>query len=265
MDRILNTIRFALWTLVKETGLAVLMKPRLRIWLPARGGLLMQSFLFRSFLILSGVLVLVALVGCDAAGATVKIPSPVLDDPLAANPGQQTAVFAGGCFWGIQAVFEHVKGVTTATAGYSGGSVKNPDYEAVSTGETGYAESVKIVYDPSKISFGQLLKVFFSVAHDPTELNRQGPDTGTQYRSAIFYANEAQHRIAQAYIDQLSQARVFPRPIVTQVVAFSSFYPAEAYHQDYAVKHPQDPYIVFNDLPKIKHLRQQLPDLYQSR
>jgi peptide-methionine (S)-S-oxide reductase len=188
-----------------------------------------------------------------------------VDDSLAATKSEQTAVFAGGCFWGIQALFEHVKGVTSATAGYSGGSVKSPSYEVVSSGETGHAESVKIIYDPSQVSFGQLLKVFFSVAHDPTELNRQGPDSGTQYRSAIFYGNESQRRIALAYIDQLNQAKVFPRPIVTQVVALSGFYPAEDYHQDYARKHPNNPYIVFNDLPKVEHLRQELPDLYRSK
>jgi peptide-methionine (S)-S-oxide reductase len=225
----------------------------------------MSHSLVRRMVCVSGLLVLVALEACSASGATVKIPNPVVDDPLAAKTGQQTAVLAGGCFWGIQAVFEHVKGVSSATSGYSGGSVKNPDYEAVSSGETGHAESVKIVYDPSQISFGQLLKVFFSVAHDPTELNRQGPDTGTQYRSAIFYANEGQRRVARAYIDQLNQGGAFPRPIVTQVVTLSGFYPAEDYHQDYAVKHPHNPYIVFNDLPKVEHLRQQLPDLYRSR
>lgn len=225
----------------------------------------MFRLIIRSLASLSGLLSLAALVACNSASATAKIPSPVVDDPLAAAKGQQTAVFAGGCFWGIQAVFEHVKGVTSATAGYSGGSVKNPNYEAVSAGETGHAESVKIVYDPSQISFGRLLEVFFLVAHNPTELNRQGPDTGTQYRSAIFYANEGQRRIAQAYIEQLNQAKVFPRPIVTQVVALGGFYPAEDYHQDYARKHPGNPYIVFNDLPKVEHLRQQLPDLYRSR
>ncbi len=225
----------------------------------------MFRLIIRSLAGFSGLLSLTALVACNSASATAKIPGPVVDDPLAAAKGQQTAVFAGGCFWGIQAVFEHVKGVTSATAGYSGGSVKNPNYEAVSAGETGHAESVKVVYDPSQISFGRLLEVFFSVAHNPTELNRQGPDTGTQYRSAIFYANEGQRRIAQAYIEQLNQAKVFPRPIVTQVVALSGFYPAEDYHQDYARKHPGDPYIVFNDLPKVEHLRQQLPDLYRTR
>ena len=229
----------------------------------------MFRILIRSFACFSGLLTLAAVVACNStsarAGATAKIPNPVVDDSLAATRGQQTAVFAGGCFWGIQAVFEQVKGVASATSGYSGGSVKNPSYEAVSSGETGHAESVKVVYDPSQISYGQLLKIFFSVAHDPTELNRQGPDTGTQYRSAIFYGNENQRRIARAYIEQLNQAKVFPRPIVTQVVALSSFYPAEDYHQDYARKHPYDPYIVINDLPKVERLRQDLPDLCRTK
>lgn len=225
----------------------------------------MSRSLVRRMACVSGLLVLIALEACSASGAAMKIPNPAVDDPLTAKTGQQTVVLAGGCFWGVQAVFEHVKGVSSATSGYSGGSVKNPGYEAVSSGETGHAESVKIVYDPSQISLGQLLRVFFSVAHDPTELNGQGPDTGTQYRSAIFFANDGQRRIAQAYIDQLNQGKAFPRPIVTQVVALSAFYPAEDYHQDYAVKHPHNPYIVFNDLPKVEHLRERLPDLYRTR
>lgn len=203
---------------------------------------------------------------CNAATArAVAIPDPALDAPLASTKGKQTAVFAGGCFWGIEAVFEHVKGVSSATSGYSGGPAKTANYETVSTGETGHAESVQVTYDPSQITYGQLLKVFFAVAHDPTELNRQGPDTGTQYRSAIFYSNEEQKRIALAYIKQLNQARVFERPIVTQVAALSVFYQAEAYHQDYAVHHPNDSYIVFNDLPKVENLRQQFPNLYVAR
>jgi peptide-methionine (S)-S-oxide reductase len=174
-------------------------------------------------------------------------------------------VLSGGCFWGIQAVFEHVKGVSSVTAGYSGGSAQTAQYEIVSTGNTGHAESVRIVYDPGQISYGQLLKVFFSVAHDPTELNRQGPDEGTQYRSAIFYATDDQRRVAQAYIDQLNGAKVFAQPIVTQVVALRAFYPAEAYHQDYAEHHPNEPYIAINDLPKVEHLKQTLPELYVSK
>jgi peptide-methionine (S)-S-oxide reductase len=203
-------------------------------------------------------------VACNAAPA-VTIPSPEVDQPLAKSKGAEKMVLAGGCFWGIQAVFEHVKGVSRVTAGYSGGSAGTAEYETVSTGTTGHAESVEIVYDPSEISYGQLLKVYFSVAHDPTQLNRQGPDEGTQYRSAIFYTNNDQQRIAQAYIDQLNKAKVYPRPIVTQVVALKGFYPAEGYHQDYAVHHPNDPYIRINDLPKVDHLREKLPELYVGK
>ena len=195
----------------------------------------------------------------SAAG---KTPDPIVDSPLATVKGERTVVLAGGCFWGLQAIFEHVKGVTGVTAGYSGGSAESANYQAVSDGSTGHAESVLVTYDPSQITYGQLLKVFFFVAHDPTELNRQGPDTGTQYRSVIFYSNAGQHRIAQAYINQLNQAEVFERPIVTQVVGLHAFYKAESYHQDFAIKHPDDSYIVINDLPKVTRLRQQFPALY---
>ena len=197
-----------------------------------------------------------------AAGAGSK---PVVVAPPSIVEGEQTAVIAGGCFWGIEAVFEHVKGVTDVTSGYSGGSAKTADYEMVSTGKTGHAEAVRITYDPSQITYDQLLKVFFSVAHDPTELNRQGPDTGTHYRSAIFYANEEQKRIAQASIDQLNQAKVFARPVVTQVVPLDSFYKAEAYHQDFAARNPDHGYIVRHDLPKVENLRRQFPELFVSR
>jgi peptide-methionine (S)-S-oxide reductase len=200
----------------------------------------------------------------NAAGGSIAIPGPAVDSPLAAKSGKQTAVVAGGCFWGIQAVFQHVKGVKDATSGYSGGSVASPGYEDVSTGNTGHAESVKITFDPSQVSYGQLLKVFFSVAHDPTQLNRQGPDTGSQYRSVIFYADDEQKHIAEAYISQLEQAKTFPRPIVTQVVPLKAFYAAEAYHQNYATLHPNNPYIAINDAPKVDHLRQQFPDLYKK-
>ncbi len=215
-------------------------------------------------LIFTIMLILFAATRHYAAGAATIIPDPAVDDTLAAQKGQATVVVAGGCFWGIQAVFEHVKGVTRATSGYSGGDVKNPDYEQVSSGTTGHAESVEIVYDPSKITLGQLLKVFFSVAHDPTELNRQGPDTGTQYRSIIFFSNPDQQRIAQAYVDQLNQAKVFSGPIVTQIVPLKAFYRAEAYHQDFAAIHPDNPYIATFDLPKVKHLQQDFPSLYVS-
>jgi peptide-methionine (S)-S-oxide reductase len=201
-------------------------------------------------------------ISCRAASAAVAIPDPVVDAPRTQAPGQQVAVFAGGCFWGIQAVFEHVRGVISATSGYSGGDVPNPDYETVSSGTTGHAESVKVVFDPSQVTYGQLLKVFFSVAHDPTELNRQGPDVGSQYRSAIFYMNPEQERVARAYIAQLDGAKAYPRPIVTQVVPFKAFYDAEGYHQDYAAKHPDNAYIVINDAPKVANLRKELPNLY---
>jgi peptide-methionine (S)-S-oxide reductase len=195
---------------------------------------------------------------------SAALPNPAVDARLASMPGKQTAVLAGGCFWGIQAVFQHVKGVEEATSGYSGGSIASPDYEEVSSGNTGHAESVKITFDPSQVSYGQLLKVFFSVAHNPTQLNRQGPDSGTQYRSVIFYGNEEQQRIAQAYIAQLEQAKLFPAPIVTQVVPLKAFYAAEGYHQNYAALHPDNPYIAINDAPKVEHLRLQLPDLYKK-
>lgn len=225
----------------------------------------MVSFLSR----LSAMFFALTLLGATACsaenGANTTIPNPAIDAPIATAKAQQTAVVAGGCFWGIQAVFQHVKGVISATSGYAGGSVKTAKYELVSTGETGHAESVKITYDPSQITYGQLLRVFFSVAHDPTQLNRQGPDEGTQYRSSIFYNSDEQKRIAEAYIAQLGKAKVFPRPIVTQVVPLQAFYPAEAYHQDYAAHHPNDPYIVYNDAPKVAHLREQFPDLYASR
>ncbi|HKG21762.1 MAG TPA: peptide-methionine (S)-S-oxide reductase MsrA [Blastocatellia bacterium] len=221
----------------------------------------MFSSPFRIF----AVLLISTSLACNAATAAVSIPDPVDDAPLAAAKGEQTAVLAGGCFWGIEAVFEHVKGVTGVTSGYSGGSANTAHYEMIGTGKTGHAESVRITYDPSHISYGKLLKVFFSVAHDPTQLNKQGPDTGTQYRSAIFYSNEEQKRIAQAYVDHLNRLKIFGRPIVTEIVALDAFYKAESYHQDYAVHHPDQPYIVIHDLPKVASLREELPDLYKSR
>jgi peptide-methionine (S)-S-oxide reductase len=217
--------------------------------------------------VLIAILILAAAVighRANAAEGAIALPDPAVDASLAAKSGKQTAVLAGGCFWGIQAVFQHVKGVKDATSGYSGGSVASPGYEEVSTGNTGHAESVKITFDPSQITYGQLLKVFFSVAHDPTQLNRQGPDTGSQYRSVIFYANEEQQHIAEAYVSQLEQAKSFPGPIVTQVVPLKAFYAAEAYHQNYATLHPDNPYIAINDAPKVEHLRQQLPSLYKK-
>jgi peptide-methionine (S)-S-oxide reductase len=221
--------------------------------------------MIRSIARLLPVFIILTTIACHASSAAVKLPNPAADEALSKTKSSQTVVLAGGCFWGIQAVFEHVKGVSSATAGYSGGAANTAQYETVSTGRTGHAESVKVVYDPSQVSFGQILKVFFSVAHDPTELNRQGPDEGTQYRSAIFFSSEEQHRIARAYIDQLDGAKTFARPIVTQVVALQAFYPAEGYHQDYAEHHPHEPYIAINDLPKLDHLKQTLPELYVGK
>src|SRR6202167_4465977 len=229
----------------------------------------LEEFFMSNFSRVSAFLLMLTVGGAIACNAGDKpiaaVPSPVVDAPMAASKGEQTAVVAGGCFWGIQAVFQHVKGVINATSGYSGGAANTAEYELVSTGDTGHAESVKITYDPSQITYGQLLRVFFSVAHNPTELNRQGPDSGTQYRSVIFYGNDEQKRIAEAYIAQLDKARAFPRPIVTQVVPLKAFYPAEAYHQDYFELHPSDPYIVYNDAPKVTHLHQEFPELYTGK
>jgi len=209
-----------------------------------------------------GFAVATALAGFATSVAAASLPDPAVDIPLAKTAGIQTAVLAGGCFWGVEGVFEHVKGVTRVVPGYAGGTADTASYHQVSSGRTGHAESVRISYDPARISYGQLLKVFFSVAHDPTELNRQGPDTGTQYRSAIFFANEDQKRVTDAYIDQLQAAHTFPRPIATQVTPLEGFYDAEAYHQDYLVRHPTQPYIVINDMPKIADLQRRFPGLY---
>jgi peptide-methionine (S)-S-oxide reductase len=191
------------------------------------------------------------------------LPNPTVDAPPT-RAAQETAVLAGGCFWGMQLVFEHVKGVTAVTAGYAGGNANTATYEQVETGTTGHAESVRIVFDPSVVTYGELLKVYFSVAHDPTELNRQGPDTGPQYRSAIFYTTPEQKQVAESYIAQLTKAKTFDSPIVTQVVPLKGFYAAESYHQEYAVHHPDQPYIVINDLPKVQNLREELPALYRD-
>src|SRR5260370_5285859 len=190
-------------------------------------------------------------------------PAPTIDAPLAAAKSQQTAVFAGGCFWGVQAVFQHLKRVSSATSGHAGGFVKSPSYESVSMGVTGHAETVSIIYDPSQLTYGQLLMVFFSVAHDPTQWNRQGPDTGSQYRSAIFYTSAEPKRITQAYIAQLDAAKVYSRPIVTKVEPSQAFYPAESYHQNFLKNNPDNPYIVYNDLPNLENLKKDFPGLYQ--
>jgi peptide-methionine (S)-S-oxide reductase len=200
----------------------------------------------------------------QAAEPAVTIPPPTLDATAPSDGGSQTVVLAGGCFWGMQAVYEHTKGVTLAVSGYSGGSKETAHYQMVGTERTGHAESVSVTYDPRQISLGKVLQIYFSVAHNPTELDYQGPDSGTSYRSAIFYANDEQKRVAEAYIAQLGQAHVFGEPIVTKLEALKGFYPAEDYHQDFAVTHPSYPYIVFNDLPKVDNLKRLFPDNYRE-
>ncbi len=218
-----------------------------------------------------GVLIALASVGSLVLHAPLRgaesgltLEPPAIDNPRAAGP-LQTAVLAGGCFWGVQAVFEHVHGVRKVVAGYAGGDRSSADYDTVSTGTTGHAESVRITFDPAQISYGQLLTIAFSVVHDPTQLNRQGPDTGTQYRSAIFYADETQKHIAEAYIAQLDHARAFSRAIATRLEPLRGFYPAEDYHQDYLVRHPTQYYIVVNDLPKIENFKRLFPQLYEDQ
>jgi peptide-methionine (S)-S-oxide reductase len=198
----------------------------------------------------------------SAAEDARVIPAPIVDEPVGAGP--ETVVFAGGCFWGVQGVFQHVQGVIKAVSGYTGGAASTAQYEVVSTGETGHAESVQVTFDPHKVSYGQLLQIYFSVAHDPTELNYQGPDHGTQYRSAIFPMNDGQAKVAKAYIQQLNQAKSFDAAIVTTIEPGKTFYPAEAYHQDFLTRNPNYPYIVFNDLPKIENLKKLFPDRYRA-
>ena len=202
----------------------------------------------------------------SSTSASMKrtLPSPAIDMPKSTAKGEQTLVLAGGCFWGVEAVFEHLKGVSNVVSGYSGGSARTAQYERVGSGQTGHAEVVKITYDPAKISYGQLLKVYFSVAHDPTQLNRQGPDIGSQYRSAIFFSNPEQKRVAHAYIQQLNQAQVFPKAIVTQLTPLTGFYAAEEYHQNFIARNPNYPYVVIHDLPKLNQLKQQFASLYRN-
>ena len=221
----------------------------------------MQGNNFRTAAAAWVVLAAASLAPVEAA----PLPAPATDIPAASVKGPQTAVFAGGCFWGVEAVFRHVKGVSRAVSGYAGGMAVKPTYEQVGTGKTGHAESVEVTYDPAQVSYGQLLAVFFSVAHDPTQLNRQGPDSGTQYRSAIFYVTDDQKRVAEAYVAQLEKAKAFPAPIVTQLAKLPAFWPAEDYHQNYLALHPTQPYIVFNDLPKLGALQKEWPDLYAKR
>jgi peptide-methionine (S)-S-oxide reductase len=218
----------------------------------------------KTSLILAGLAMLAALafIWPTSAETAHEIPAPAVDQPAAA--GSRTLVVAGGCFWGVQGVFQHVAGVTSAVSGYAGGEPSTAHYEMVGSGRTGHAESVKITYDPGKVSLGKLLQVYFSVAHDPTELNRQGPDVGTQYRSTIFATSDEQAKVAQAYIDQLDTTKLFGRKIVTTIELGRTFYPAEGYHQDYLTLHPSQPYIVFNDLPKIENLKRLFPAIYRA-
>ncbi len=216
------------------------------------------------------ILFVAAGIGCAVVNSSTSTTdlatlaaTPVNENRSAAQ--SQTAVFAGGCFWGVEAVFEHVKGVTNVVSGYAGGEAKTAEYKSVSGGSTGHAESVKVTFDPTKITYVQLLTVFFSVAHDPTQLNRQGPDTGTQYRSAIFYSDEEQKKLANDYIAAIDKAKAFPKPVVTQVIQLKEFYEAEGYHQDYLKLHPKDLYIIYNDLPKLEAFKQKLPDLYVEK
>jgi peptide-methionine (S)-S-oxide reductase len=201
----------------------------------------------------------------SASGTTATaIPAPAVDEPASGHPKSETAVLSGGCFWGVQGVFQHVKGVSSAQSGYAGGDAATADYDTVSTGTTKHAESVRITYDPTQVTYGQLLRVFFGVVQDPTELNYQGPDVGPQYRSVIFTQDDTQQKVANAYIAQLNQAGAFPAPIVTTVSSGASFFPAEAYHQDYLNLHPDNAYIVANDLPKLGALKSDFPDLYRD-
>jgi peptide-methionine (S)-S-oxide reductase len=218
----------------------------------------------KPFLLLASLLLGI---GCGASADTVnrQIPAPALDTPASAAGNQEVAVLAGGCFWGLQGMFDHVKGVKKVVAGYSGGDAATAHYEMVGTETTGHAESVEITFDPKQISYGQILRLYFSVAHDPTQLDRQGPDRGPSYRSEIFYASPGQEKVARAYVDQLTKAKVFSSPIATKIEPLKAFYAAEDYHQDYLIHHPSQPYIVYNDLPKIDALKRVYPDLYNAR
>jgi peptide-methionine (S)-S-oxide reductase len=218
---------------------------------------------FVAALVVPVALVLIAARSGSSRPLAQPAAAPALD-VVASSPAEDTAVFAGGCFWGVEAVYRHVKGVKSAVSGYAGGSVGGPSYEQVSTGDTGHAESVQVIYDPSQVSYGKLLQIFFSVVHDPTQLNRQGPDHGTQYRSAIFYNTSQQQQVAESYIKQLATAKTFSRPIVTQVSKLKGFYRAEEYHQNYLAQHPNQLYIVINDKPKVAALKKEFPDAYRN-
>ncbi len=236
----------------QDTGVRAQVRPRLRARRRVLAGLVLVAA------VLTGGML------SAAAGGRSRFPDPAVD-PTPAAGGPQTAVLAGGCFWGVEAVFERLAGVSKVVSGFAGGSKLTAHYEIVSTGTTGHAESVQITYDPAKISYGTLLKVFFAVAHDPTELNRQGPDEGTQYRSSIFFSTSEQRGTAEAYIRQLDAAKIFAKPIVTKVAPLDGFYPAEAYHQHFLDQHPDYPYIVYNDLPKLDHLKKEFPELLKKK
>ena len=226
----------------------------------------MENYTMLSRVVIVGAAVVAAVaIGRGVMPGQPRAPFP--DAVATAEPQEKkaTAVLAGGCFWGIEGVYEHVKGVLEVVSGYSGGKVDKPDYESVSSGRTGHAEAVRITYDPSQLSYGDILKIFFSVAHDPTQLNRQGPDVGTQYRSAIFFGDAEQEKAAREYIRKLTDAKVYERPIVTEVAALKAFHMAEDYHQDYMEHHPNQPYIVYNDRPKVEHLKSQFPEFYRER
>ncbi len=225
----------------------------------------MPKFLGATAAVMLAALVVFLSMPAAASKPGAPFPMPAADDQLASAPGKARMVVAGGCFWGVQAVFQHVKGVVRATSGYAGGAAKTASYEVVSSGGTGHAESVEVIYDPSQVSYGTLLRVFFSIAHDPTQKNRQGPDEGTQYRSVIFYTDDHQQQLAQAYIAQLETAKTFSHKIVTELVPLNGFYPAEPYHQDYATRNPFDPYIAMNDRPKVNNLHSQYPDLWVEK
>lgn len=218
-----------------------------------------------AMLLVVAVVLVLTRTSAGTARAAVQLPAPSAAAQLASGKGSDTAYFAGGCFWGVEAVFEHTKGVESAISGFSGGTVASPSYEQVTSGNTGHAETVRVVYDPSQVSYGQLLQIFFAVVHDPTQLNRQGPDVGTHYRSAIFHTGTAQRDVAAAYIEQLTAAKAFSRPIVTQLVPFDRFWVAEEYHQDFAARHPNHPYIVYHDAPKVAHLKRDFVGLYRDR
>ena len=224
-----------------------------------------NAFNLAAFVIIPVALLLIATRLTSGGSHLTATPAvPAIGVELASAPAEDTAVFAGGCFWGIEAVFDHVKGVKQAISGYAGGQLANPSYEQVSSEQTGHAESVEVIYDPAQVSYGKLLQIFFSVAHDPTQLNRQGPDHGPQYRSAIFYRNAEQKRVAESYIKQLTDAKTFSRPIVTQVAKLPAFYRAEEYHQNYLERNPNQPYIVINDKPKLAALKKQFPEIYNN-